>query len=233
MYSSINLIFYSEGGVTFEDDVKSIIIESNTTFKELNSLKLTLSAIKNPQNHIILIAKSKEFLNTIEDIASICHNFQNRVFVVYSSPEIIDCFFDNSCMYNQLDTLKKFIHDSIQAQNIYPQHQTSTLLNKLISLELGNLEISCKYIGFNYLIDVVSSALSTKFYSDNYIDLFKHIANISLSSIDTIERNVRHMLLTTWKKSCKFREILKPYTPPKTNAKNILNSLITYLKNII
>lgn len=234
MYSLSNLIVYSEKEIEFKNEVISTIVEFDISFKELHSLTLTFSAIKNPQNYIILLAKSKEFLTTIENIAKGCHNYQERIFVIYNSDEIEDCFFNNSCNRHQLYTLKSFISKALSSQAITPSNNTSTLIYKLVELELHNLEIPAKYIGFKYLAEILTRALSTNFYACDYIDFFQYSARIHLATIDTIERDVRHMLLTTWKKSQKFRDLIQENNHiEKPKAKVIFNAILSYLKRVI
>ncbi|MBQ8522711.1 MAG: hypothetical protein IJ458_03515 [Clostridia bacterium] len=235
MYKSSNLIIYSENNIELKNDLVSLISQCDVAFKELHSLSVLFSSIKNPQYHLIIIVKSVKFLKMIQNIAKTCHNYQNRIFIVFSSSGIDDLFFNNCCNFNQIYKVKDFIVNNIQLNTIQPQHQTSNLINKLVKLELENLDISSKYVGFKYLTDVLANALSINFFGDNYINLFEYVASIHLANIDTIERDVRHMLLSTWKNSPKFRNTIQNHLNlnKKPNSKNILNAVLNYLKNVI
>lgn len=234
MYSLNNLIIYSEKDVEFKNKIIEILLDSNVIFKELHSLALTFSAIKNPQNHIIIAVKTKDFLASIENIAKGCHNYQNRIFIVFESINIDDYFFNNKCIKDQLEPLKDFILKTTTFQSISPLSNTSTLVYKLVELELKSLEISSKYTGFKYLTEILTQALSTNFYACDYIDFFQYSARLHSSTIDTIERDVRHMLTTSWKKNEKFRNIIQQNNPIENpKAKTILNAILEYLKNII
>ena len=228
-------MFYSETNSQLRSNIRSLIIDSETPFKELRSLNLLFATIKNPQNLIIVLVDSVKLLKSLQNVCKNCYDYQNRVFVIHSSLSTVDNFFDKYCIYPNLDELKNFLSYHIQTLNISPQHQPSKLLSKLVKLELQNLEISKKYIGFKYLTDIIVNALCNNFYSDSYIELFKYVASINLATIDTIERDVRHMLLTTWKNNAKFRQTLQTSSQhlEKANSKNILNAIITHLKNVI
>lgn len=234
MYQSINLLVYAENNISFQQNVHALIVESRTPFKEVRSLGLLFSSIKNPPSRIILMVKTKEFLNTIETLAKTCHNYQSRIFIVHETHDTEDGFFANFCINPQLDKLKSFINNNSN-QTSYVSHQSSNLLSKLIELELTNLDISKKYIGFKYLTDLIVNAFCSQFYSNNYIQLFEYVATSHLQSIDTIERDVRHMLLTTWERSEKFKSILQQYCPTshKPNSKKLLKAIISHLKNTI
>lgn len=233
MYSLSDLIIYTEPGIQDVNTIKRILIECNATFKELNSLKLVFSAIKNPQHYVIIAVHSRDMLHKIEDIAKLCFDFQNRIFIIFSSTGLNDNFFNNTCHLSQLHILKDFIKNKVCCNNIYPQ-QPHTLLYKLIKLELEKLDLATKYIGFEYLAESLTNALSTQFYTDNYIDIFQCVATSHLSTIDTIERNIRHMLSTTWKNSAKFKYILSTNCKiEKPNSKNILKAIIEYIKKVI
>lgn len=235
MYHSINLILYSEKGTLISPDICSIITEQNVPFKQLNSLPLVFHAIKNPQNYIIVLARTKEFLNMIENISKECHNYQNRIFIIYSHNELIDYFFENYCTIDNLSKLKVFINSISLSLNILPSNNTSSLLYKLIHFELEKLGLSNKYIGFKYLINVLTNALGSNFYCNEYINLFECASRTYSTPIDTIERDIRHMLLSNWKNNLKFKEnLLKTnHQIQKLNGKTLINAIITYLKNTI
>lgn len=228
-------MFYSEPNSPHRNNVREFIIDKQTPFKELRSLNLLFAAIKNPQNLIIVLVDSVKLLRSLQNVCKGCYNYQNRVFVVHSSPDSVDNFFEKYSVYPSLYELNNFLTFNIKTLNTPPQHQPSKLLSKLVKLELQNLEISKKYVGFKYLTDIIVNALCNNFYADSYIELFEYVARINLAPIDTIERDVRHMLLTTWKKNLKFRQTLQTSLQPlyKVNSKNILNAIITYLKNVI
>lgn len=233
MYSSINLILYNEKGSSNRDVILKSMIQSGILFKELNSLPLLFSAIKNPKNLIVVSVKSNKLLNSIEQVAKLSHNYQNRMFMIYSTPALIDHFFSNFCLANNIDSLNKFL--SVNSKNLQTEYNTSNLLNKLIVLELQKLDISPKYVGFNYLASVLTNVFANNFYSSNYIDLFECVAYNNLSTIDTIERSIRHMLSTTWKNSDRFKSCLKSTSSKmsRPSAKAILNALIVYMKTVI
>lgn len=235
MYQSINLMLYAENNTTSQNLIQSLIINHEIPFKELRSLGLVFSAIKNPRNYIILLIKNKETLTSIETISKIYHNPQSRIFIVYETEDTIGGFFENFCLSSNLNKLNEFIVNTYQSNKISPPNQPSKLLSKLVTLELENLDISQKYIGYKYLLDLVVNAVSTQCFSTNYIDLFEHTAIYNSASIDTIERAVRHMLLTTWKTSFKFRHILQKFLPnsQNPNSKKLLNAIIHHIKNAI
>ena len=233
MYTSSNLIVYYEKEFKYRDNVHSILTNCNVAFREFYSLKLLFAALKNPKNHIIIALNNKKILQELENIAPTCFDYQNRLFVILNCQELKDCFFENYCLANQLKQLELFIQKIIKNQHIATQHQTSKLLHRLVSMELIKLDISTKYIGFNYLVGVLVNTLSNNFYANSYIDLFTNIASENLETIDTVERDVRHMLRTTWKNSTKFRDTLQSYNINKPNAKNILQAIIKYFKKII
>ena len=235
MYSSSDLIIYYDKEFEWKGEINKQLIEHDIMFKVFNSLKLVFSAIKNPQNHVIIATNNPSTLHQIENIAGKCFDYQNRVFVIFSSTELVDNFFTNYCIVPQLNNLNTFICDNIKSNRLIQNNQTSTLLNKLVALELENLGLSTKYVGFKYLVGAVSNALSKNFYTNNHIDLFANIASTHLETIDTVERDVRHMLRTTWKNSAILRDTFKStFIQNKIpNARDLLQAIIEYLKTVI
>lgn len=235
MYQSINLMIYAENNTNPQKLIQSIVASHNIPFKELRSLGLVFSAIKNPSTYLILLIKTRQLLESIKSISKNCPDCQSRIFIIYDSENNIDPFFENFCLNSNLDKVNQFITNISQSKQIFSPRQPSKLLSKLVELELQNLDVSKKYIGFKYLIELIVNAISTQCFSSNYIDLFEYVAILNLASIDTVERDVRHMLVTTWKTSVKFKHILQKFLPnsENPNSKRILNAIINYIKNAI
>ncbi len=235
MYSSSNLIVYYDKNFEHKQQVHLSLIDNDICFKVFNGLKLVFSALKNPQNYVIIAIDSPSTLHEIENIAHECFDYQNRIFIIFTSPELSDNFFANYCTLNQLNKLTQFIQTNIKNKRLISPTHPSNLLNKLICLELQKLDISTKYIGFKYLVGVIANALSKNFYANSYIDLFTNIASSNLETIDTVERDVRHMLKASWKNNAKLREIFKSnFTTASTpKAKDLLQAIINYLKQVI
>lgn len=234
MYTSTNLIIYKEKESDISNHLNETILNKNMPFRESHSVSLTFSFMKNPENIVIIIVKTKDFLNQIESIALECFNYQKRLFIIHHSNTLQDFFFENTCTLDDLTSLQHFL-DNIKTSTPSKPSHTSQLLSKILTLELEKLDISNKYVGFNYLVDALSNAFEKDFYSTSHIDLFTKVASKNLMNVDTIERDVRHMLLKTWNNSSIFKKALmsSPHKLTKINAKNILNSLLLYLKDIV
>ena len=181
-----------------------------------------------------MLINSVEFLSAVKIIARGSYNFQERMFVIFSSHDLNDNFFDNFCVYPEIDKFKTFINNNITFNSLLSSNHISNLLQKLAKLELQKLGISTKYVGFEYLANIISNAFSKHFYHTEYIDLFECVAIKLGVNIDTMERSVRHMLSATWKTNEKFRQALKSsYDLSKVNSKNILNAVLAYMKKVI
>ena len=235
MYNLCNLMVYCERSANIQNTIYETLSEYDIPFKQFNSLRLMLSSVKNCNNYAIFAVNSIELLNKIKLASKQWYNYQNRVFVVYCNQEILDNYFNNWSVFPDLSPLKNFIQRNLLSKNIKPPEHTLTLLNKLVRLELENLNISSKYTGFNYLIEILSNAMRHNFYCDDYIKLFECVATSHFASLDTIERAVRHMLISNWKENYTFRNALKldKNLFPKPNSKNILNAILDYLKKVI
>lgn len=234
MYTTSNLVLYIEGDNEYSNNVRSAIIDCNIPFKEIKPPTPIIPSIKVLQNITIIQINSKSFLQSLEQQIKYCHNFQSRVCVVYSSPELIDYFFDNYCLANEIDVIKQFIATHSLLVNVKQPIKTSTLLRKLVTAELENIGIQKKYIGFNYLVDISINSFGKNFYAKDYIDLFDCVAYSNSIKVDTIEKSVRHMLTKTWQDNEQFRQTLLTYNKiQKPNSKTILITLLTHLKRVI
>ena len=233
MYSCIKLNLYCENLCQISQDIKDIFISYGLPFKELRSSTSLFSAIKNHDSIIVIIVSSKSLIMQLEAFVKNCHNYQNRIFIVFTDNSLDDKFFTNSCHHTQTDVFCEFLKSSV-IHNISNPVQPSKLLVKLVKSELEKLQISTKYIGFNYLTQLAVNYLCNTYSQKTYIELFEYVTSLNLASIDTIERDVRHMLLTTWKTNDHFRQEIQQYTAlEKPNSKNILNAVLLYLKSTI
>ena len=233
MYTCIKLNLYSEGSQPLSHNIKQVLIDSGIPFKELRNSTLLFSAIKNPENIIIAKVSSATLLSQIESFAKNCYNYQNRIFIVFEDKLLSDNFFTNSCDISNLSHLAKFLN-TYRAPIPNKPSQPANLLIKLVRFELKKLQIPTKYIGFNYLTQLAVNYLCNNYSSNTYIELFEYVAGLNLASIDTIERDVRHMILTTWKNNAHFRNALQcKNVLEKPNSKNILTAILSYLKDTI
>ena len=233
MYSCIKLNLYCEGWCHVSQSIKEVIIDNNLAFKELHNTTLLFSAIKNPSNIVIVVISSPQLLAQLETFAQDCHNYQNRVFIVFKDVSLSDNFFTNTCHYTELNILHNFLN-SPAVTSLNKPRQPSQLLMKLVQSELQALQIPTKYIGFSYLTQLAVNYLCNTYSPNTYIELFEYVASINLASIDTIERDVRHMILTIWKNNSHFRDTLQQHAPiSKSNSKNILGAILIYLKSRI
>lgn len=233
MYTCIKLNLYCEGWCPVAQEVKSTIIKTGLPFRELHNTTLLFSSLKNPDNIVVAIISSRQLLLQIEEFVKTCHNYQNRIFIVYKNISLHDNFFIHTCAYPNLNNLSQYLTQG-NIINLNPPTQPSTLLTKLVKYELQKLQIPTKYVGFNYLTQLAVNYLCNNYPPNTYIELFEYVASINLASIDTIERDVRHMILTTWKNNTQFRNILERSEHiEKPNSKNILNHILAYLKQTI
>ena len=232
MYSCVKLNLYCEETSQISQDIKTILTNQRIPFKELRNSTLLFSAIKNPDNIVIVVISNQNLLSRLKSFSKKCYNYQNRIFAVFKNAELLDNFFEKSFIHNQLNTLSESLQEHEINQHI--PKQPSKLLVKLVQFELHKLQISSKYIGFNYLTQLAVNYLCNNYPSSTYIELFEYVASLNLASIDTIERDVRHMILTTWKTNSHFRNMIQQTNPlEKPNSKNILIALLSYLKNTI
>lgn len=233
MYTCVRLNLYCEDYNPIATDIKNIITNTGTPFKEIRNSTLLFSAIKNPNNIVIVAVTSRNLLAQLEEFSKCCHNYQNRLFIILKDSSLNDHFFNNHTSFANLAKLSTFLKH-VNSSGLSNPLQTSNLLVKLVQYELQKLQIPTKYRGFTYLTQLAVNYLCNNYPINTYIELFEHVANINLASIDTIERDVRHMLLTTWKNNVNFCNKLQLKTPiEKPNSKNILSAILSYLKSTI
>ena len=104
------------------------------------------------------------------------------------------------------------------------------IVTQIIRTEIENLGISKKYLGFKYVVDIISCAIFNNIEDAYNNNMFEFIASINHVNTHNVERDIRHMLISCYNSCVKIKNIVKI---SKINAKNILNNLIKYLKILI
>ena len=108
------------------------------------------------------------------------------------------------------------------------------LITRLIRFEFEKLGISQKYIGFKYLVDTASLALSNHINKIYCTNIFQQIADLNNTSYESVERDIRHMLSTLWQNNKTFKTIISyNLAGEQINSKCILTSLIEHLNKVI
>ena len=231
MHSSTELIFYSERHDSYQNNVRSLIIDCDISFKEVYDISYLFSLIDNPKTCIIMLINTQQHLTEIKNIMT-SYNRHN-IFIVYFNNIANDGFFDNFCSYENLEPLKAFLNYHLNNQNNCVYIQTHSLAHRLIRFEFENLEISKKYNGFKFLVDFCINCIYSN-PSLSYIELLELVAQLNLTTFEIVEHAIRHMLLSTLKSSSRCRKLLCiSSTQSPLSTKDLLNSLVKYLKSVI
>lgn len=233
MYNSANLLFFSENRTAVQNQVRSLMVECGIPFRETGSISQVFSALENPNYYAVILISTQELYNTVINTTHLL-NATPRLFVLYPHQVTTGDFFNNYCE-TTISSLKNFLITNIKNFNICVRPQPPVLIQKLVRLELEKLGIGKKYIGFKYIVDLLVNALCNKIFDAYDNELFEYVASINLTTPQSIERDIRHMLLTTWKSSPYFKNTLStiPFWENEVNAKNILNNLILYLRQVL
>jgi len=231
MNNSLNLLLYVDKTVCFRDEVRLLIAKCGIPFIELDGVAHLFSAVKQSNKCIIVVA-GQQLFETITSFRNTTNELSHIFFVLKFNPLIS---VKNFCTCETLYKLEEYLNINIRLKNIDMRFPNTTLMHRLIRCELNNLDISKKYAGFKYIVDLIDNVLKTKITNPYSSELFKYVASINVTTADIVERNIRHMLTTTWKNSTKFRSAILPKKQDKTSipAKDILNGIIDYLKQII
>ena len=113
---------------------------------------------------------------------------------------------------------------SIQTNNnVVAPSRHYMLLSKVIRFELEQLEVSKTYVGFNYLVNLLSNELALN---------TNHESSAYFSQSENLNRDIRHMLQKCWQTNAKFKSSLSRFISPRCGPcppKLLLNALIEYL----
>jgi len=182
----------------------------------------------------VVCSNSEYIYNSINKIIKSNNYNDSKIFIIYDQ-NLSNYQFENSCSFKNLEPFEQFLLESISLNKINTQPQTQPLLNRVVDIELEKLDISKKYIGFKYLVDFIAKSLSYKYRNYSMPQIFDFVASINNSSYDTIEHDIRHLLLTNWKTNIKLKNALPDLNKIKyqPNAKTILQNLIYYIKQSI
>ena len=233
MYDSPNILLYADNDDDFRRNAHSLIAECGIPFIEISSITHLFSAVKKDSGHIIMVA-TRDLIDIIINLYT-TNECKSHVFFVCNFKEAINLPPNKQVKYGDFNNLRDYLISNIKVKNINMKFQPQTPLSKLLRTELENIDISKKYTGFKYIVDLITHWFKNKVINTYSNDLFKEIASINTTTYDIVERDIRHMLVTTWKNSPKFRTAILPNKQTKSTlpAKQILNGLICYLQKII
>ena len=106
--------------------------------------------------------------------------------------------------------------------------QPMPLLSHLVANALEGLGVCKKYTGFRYLVDFLRVRLSSRISKPSYCATLDIVAALNRSTRDIVDRDTRHILMSSWKNSTKLRSTIQLNTN-QPGAKQILNNLIEYI----
>lgn len=230
MHSLSSLVLYIEPLTSFADDVRSLIYECDTPFKEIGSISQISLHINNPNTYIIILIQTIEHFNIIKNIMGQSINRHN-IFIVHSCDVENNENLNNLYYFEKLCVLKSALLYNLTIQHSSVYTQTHSLIYKIIRAELEYLEISKKYAGFKYLVDFCVNSICNPILS--YTEVIETVSKINTSQPDIVEHAIRHMLLATLKNSSIFRKTLCLKKKTYLNNKEMLNIVLKHIKTLI
>ena len=106
-----------------------------------------------------------------------------------------------------------------------------SLLNKLIRRELENLQISKKYTGFKYLVDLIEFSFDDK--SQDLLCLLNLVASANQVTTDAVEHNIKHMLLSALRNGKGFKGAISQRGVDEHDSKQLIRFVVNYVRSVI
>lgn len=228
MQNLTNLFLFCEDGFNQKNNIRSLISQYNIPFKEVDSIANIFLLLKYPSNYFVLAINNKSTYNAIVAHLSSANIHPKQVFVIFQPNNK-----QKPPYCQEIEKLNNFILSNIQNKNISTALQTPSLIEKVVRLELENIGILKKYIGFKYLVDLLSIALKQQIDTPYNFEIFTIVGSLNNCLADTIEHDIRHMIISCWKNNQYLKDAVNYKNNSHISAKNIVNKLIIYLKKSI
>lgn len=131
-----------------------------------------------------------------------------------------------------IDKLEEYILDVIRNYTT-PVQENLTTKNR-VYIELCNLGFNQKYKGFNYLLEIINKILNTEDSIKSFRKyIYPYIASLYCVTEESVERDVRNLLKIIYKKFAFRKKINFNDRQQSPTTRNIVNTLILYLKSNI
>lgn len=224
------LVFFEDA--SNENEAKRIIIGSGISFIELKSFDALLSALSNSSQRIIIFLGGYKLYNKLQAYVK-KWKIPNSSFIIFHSNDNISLTAPNNCF--NITSLQNYLTNQISpAKNACSPH-APMLIEKLVGRELETLGIDKKYLGFKYLLDLITHTMNDHNLSDEKAyALIGNICNKTNMDPVIVERDIRHMLTTCWKKNMVLQSTLTKFVNGKYPLcnKNLLSTVLLYFKRL-
>ncbi len=214
-----SLIFYSDCENEFTSNIRCCILKFGISFDESDNLNEIISSIQSHSVYAIMCVKS-EFSNKLIDKS--CAEHSNYFIKIVNN--------SSSSNYNEI--VSSFI-SSLANKSIPLTPKPIPFAVQIVNSELEKLNLSKKYIGFKYISDIVIEAIKRNINDVYTPSLFQRVAILNNVAEDSVERDIRHILMKTWRNCPQFKQNLSNINKPKVKAHDILNAIVEYIHNII
>ena len=213
-----SLLFFKDYEDQFTESVRCCILKYGIPFDETEDIHQAINQIQSHSVYAIMCVKSP-FVSKLIDKACELHT---DYFVKTSNTQL-----------NCEEILSNFIQSLIYNKQISITPRPLPLAHQIIRNELEKLHLSKKYIGFKYVSDIIIESLKQNITDAYTPTLFKKVAIINQVTEDSVERDIRHMLMKTWKNCPEFKAQFTNINKQTTNSKELLNNIISYIRKII
>jgi len=239
MNNYLKFIFFAEENCKYQNNVRTIISKLDLPFCEIYKQDVLFNQLQQENNlcYFIICIDSEQMYNYFNKLSQSLIYKNYNFFVIYGQnfTNELSCPLNNFCLYNNLNQLEQFLIKSLleNKEQIIPSPQP--FLKRIIDTELTKLDISKKYVGFRYLVDFIAMSLSHRCYNLDTYQIIDLVASMNNTNTDTIDHDIRHMLLASWKSSIKLKNSLLSLnkTTFQPSGKNILKNLVSYIKQAI
>lgn len=213
------LKFYKDIDDEFSDYIRCCLLSFDIIFDEIEDINETINIINSASACIIVYASSEYAENILERHYKNCGDYVLKL--------------TKPCNY---ETCKQevcsFVSNLIANKKISSAPRKKPLIYQIVNAELEKLNLTKKYVGFKYLSDLLVDALKQNNLDPYNPQMFSKVAFINNVTIDSVEKDIRHMLMKNWKTSSVLKTQLN-INKSAVSSRELLKSVIEYLRKLI
>ncbi len=223
MYNYTNLLVYNKDETSLGERVDLLLKSLPFSFITFETIEDILTQSQDKRCSNLIVVHNPDIYNKLNSIDLPSTAYDNFI-IVYHDNQLPISKFAKYYTEKNLDNLYSLLA-------LLNPVSIPDFAQKMVRIELEKLNLSKKYLAFKYIVDIICHSLYTNTNDPFSTNTLSYIAKINNTSWNSVERDVRHMLVSNWNANEIFKSAIYKYiTRTDINTKILLTALIDYIK---
>ena len=232
MKDRTRLIFYFEHESHLTDKLRAELFDKGVPFLEVLDKSDLFDALESKYYNVIMQVNTQDTFDKIVKLVEL-YQIPFSSFIIISEINLESQ--SKVKTTNNVDEIMNHVMNLISSHIISMRPICPTIVQKLLSIELEKIGLTKVYIGFKYLLDLITMCMKDR---EKLISIPCKLSKIALyncTNQGSVERDIRHMLTTAWKNCESYRQALFHVNKKEfvANFKNLLKLTLEHFLILI